>query len=81
MERRFWRFFAFLLASFSNMVFDRIFLGFGRGFGAQNWCQNQFLKSFLPCFFGGDLGIDFSTIFLVFFEVRTLIFVRTGEVL
>ena len=63
------------------MVFERIFLGFGRGFGAPNWCQNQFLESFLRCFFGGDLGIDFSTIFLVFFEVRTLIFVRTGEVL
>ena len=25
--------------------------------------------------------VDFSTIFLIFFEVRTLIFVRTGEVL
>ena len=63
------------------MVFERIFLGFWKGLGGLNGCQNQFLDSFLRCFFGGDLGIDFSTIFLIFFEVRTLIFVRTGEVL
>ena len=75
------QFFRFFFTSFSNMVLERIFLGFGRSFGGHNGCQNQFLESFLRCFFGGDLEIDFSTIFLVFFEVRTLIFVRTGEVL
>ena len=56
------------------MVFERIFLGFWRGFGGQNGCQNQFWECFLRCFFGGQLGIDFLVFLKVFFKVEQAFF-------
>ena len=75
------QFFRFFFASFSTMVFERIFLGFWRGFGGQNGCQNQFWECFLRCFSGGQLGIDFFVFLKIFFKARTLIFVRIANVL
>ena len=54
---------------------------FWEGLGGQNGGQNRFLGDFFRCFFRARLGIDFFTIFPVFFQVRTLISLRTASVL
>ena len=78
----FWRVLeAFFCEYFSFLVLERIFLRFWKDFGGPNRCQNQFLMCFLRCLFGGDLGVDFFIFFKFFVQARTLIFVRTGEVL
>ena len=54
---------------------------FGEVVGGQNGSQNRFLGGFLPCFFRMPFLKRFFGDFCRFLKVRTLILVRTANVL
>ena len=57
-----------------------IFGGFWEDFWSQNGAQNRFFRGFFRCFFQSWFRQRFFSIFLCFFQIRTLIFVRTASV-
>ena len=50
------------------------------GFLEPKWSPKSIFSIFLNVFFNRDFGIDFFSDFLCFFQIRTLIFVRTASV-
>ena len=60
--------------------FFRFLVDFGRIFGAKMEPKIDFFDVFFDVFFDRDFGIDFFSDFLCFFQIRTLIFVRTASV-
>ena len=57
-----------------------LFEPFWEGLGSQNGRQNRFLRVFFSMFFSNAFWLRFFADFFRFFEVRTLIFVRTASV-
>ena len=60
--------------------FFRFLVDFGVVLGAKMEPQIDFFEVFFDVFFNCDFGIVFFSDFLCFFQIRTLIFVRTASV-
>ena len=64
---------------FGSDIF-RFLVDFGRIFGAKMEPKIENFEVFFDVFFSRDFGNVFFQFFCVFFQIRTLIFVRTASV-